>query len=32
MDIKILMLASLFGMIATLYHLSDWWTPRTGER
>jgi hypothetical protein len=31
MDIKVIMLASLFSMIAALYHLSNWRVVKTDE-
>lgn len=31
MEIKVLILASLFGLIAALYHLSDWRAAKAGE-
>jgi hypothetical protein len=32
MEVKVLMLASLFGMIATLYHVSAWRAAKAGEQ
>jgi hypothetical protein len=31
MEIKVIMLASLFSMIAALYHLSNWRVAKTDE-
>lgn len=31
MEIKVIMLASLFSMIAALYHLSNWRVANTDE-